>query len=165
MAATQDDGLARMAEQNNPSAPGFQPRLFEDGGVWFYEDGHVFGSVDIADMPGGGRSLLISEWSCDDRNQGHTTRALQWMRSQFQVIGATGVGSCDDDGVWDIATNYWAHMHRKGLVDELFDDDCRRLEVEPDGTVRFRTAEEQAKVVHAAEQPSAPASAPRKRRP
>lgn len=115
------------------SAP-FKPRFYEEGGVWFYEDGRVLASVDFADIPadaGGGRALTISEWSSEHRNQGHSVAALTWLREQFRVITANGVGTLDD-GVGDIATYYWAHMKRRGLVDVLLDDNGRELLVSKD---------------------------------
>ena len=109
----------------------FAPRFFKDGGGQWYEDGRVHGAVDFTDIPGGGRALLISEWSSTVHGQGHTVEALEWLRTQFAVITANGVGTVDD-GVGDISTYYWAHMKRRGLVDELIDDNGAYLDVGPD---------------------------------
>lgn len=82
----------------------------------------MLAAVDTADIPGG-KSLVIHEWSSHFRSQGHSTQALQWLRTQgFTHIVANGVGLIED-GVADIATYYWLHMRAKGLVDLLLDDD------------------------------------------
>lgn len=100
--------------------PPFFPRIYDDGGR-FYADGRVFGAVDDWES-GGVRALTISEWSSYFPGEGHTKRALRWLREQgFQRIVANGVGLIED-GVGDIATAYWQHMHAHGLVDALLDD-------------------------------------------
>lgn len=102
----------------------FNPRLYVEPGTGeFYADGTVLGAVDQADLPQGGKSLVIHEWSSLHHGEGNTVRALTWLRGQgFSIIAANGVGRVED-GVGDIATAYWMHMHAKGLVDTLLDDD------------------------------------------
>lgn len=98
--------------------PDFKPRIFQQGGVSFYEDGRVFGAVDIT-----GECFVISEWSSHFHGRGHTAEALEWIRSQgYAVIAANGVGMIED-GEGDISTYYWEHMRAKGLVDVLIDDE------------------------------------------
>ena len=109
----------------------FSPRFSENGGEHWYEDGRVHGAVDFSELEGGGRALLISEWSSSFLGRGHTVEALNWLRSQFSVITANGVGTIED-GVGDISTYYWAHMKRCGLVNELIDDNGAYLDVGPD---------------------------------
>lgn len=104
--------------------PDFKPRIFEQGGVSFYEDGRVFGAVDI-----NGECFVISEWSSHFHGHGHTTEALEWIRGQgYAVIAANGVGMIED-GEGDISTYYWEHMREKGLVDVLIDDEG--VEIQP----------------------------------
>jgi hypothetical protein len=121
------------------STPAFNPRFYEESGVWHYEDGGVYGAVDFGELPDGGRTLNISEWSSEFRNKGHSVRALEWLRPQFAIICANGVGTNEDDidgdGAWDVATHYWAHMMSKGLIDEMFDDNGATLVVSADGTI------------------------------
>lgn len=69
-----------------------------------------------------GRIIVILEWQAEHRGQGHSVQALRWLRAQgFTRIIANGVGLVED-GVGDIATTYWMHMHELGLVDVLLDD-------------------------------------------
>ncbi|MEX3983660.1 hypothetical protein AB4Y45_32280 [Paraburkholderia sp. EG287A] len=101
--------------------PPFTPRIYDDGGK-FYADGRVFGAVDDWEA-NGVRGLTISEWSSYFTGEGHTKHALRWLRDQgFQRIIANGVGLIED-GVADISTAYWLHLHAQGLVDVLLDDD------------------------------------------
>lgn len=82
----------------------------------------MLGAVDqfVTDA---GKGLVIHEWSSTTHGARHTTRALQWLRCQgFTHIVANSVGLIEH-GVGDIATAYWMHMHSKGLVDVLLDDD------------------------------------------
>lgn len=103
--------------------PNFEPRIYYEPGTGdFYEDGFVLGAVDRGEHAGG-LSLVIHEWSSHQPGKGHSKRALQWLRSQgFTHIVANSVGLIED-GVGDIATAYWQHMHECGLVDVLLDDD------------------------------------------
>lgn len=106
------------------AVPDFKPCIFQQGGVTFYEDGRVFGAVDIT-----GECFVISEWSSRFHGQGHTTQALEWVRGQgYAVIAANGVGMIED-GEGDISTYYWEHMREKGLVDVLIDDEG--VEIQP----------------------------------
>lgn len=99
----------------------FSPRIFNEGGDTFYEDGYILGAIDES-MALGKRTVLISEWSSRIHGKGHSKRALRWLRSEgFAVIAANGVGLIED-GVGDAATAYWLHMHSLGLVDVLLDD-------------------------------------------
>lgn len=101
----------------------FNPRFIDKPGMGFqYEDGSVIAAVDVNDGCHG-LSVAIHEWTSLVPGHGNTVRALQWMRSQgFTHIVANGVGVIED-GVGDIATCYWKHMHEKGLVDVLLDDE------------------------------------------
>ena len=105
----------------------FQPHFYMEGGVWFYFDGFVRGAVDgSVDLtqpePVQGRDLVISEWSSNEPSQGHSKRALQWLRTHFTTIVANGVGMIDEEGP-DISVMYWVHMRELGLVDILLDDE------------------------------------------
>lgn len=118
----------------------FSPRIYEEHGSTFYDDGRVHGAVDVS-VHDGRRHLLISEWTSHVRDKGHSRAALQWLRPQFDVIAANGVGMVEG-GIGDIATYYWAHMHETGLVDVLIDDEHVELEVLPGGAVRRRSTAE-----------------------
>lgn len=91
----------------------------------FYSDGRVLAAVNTAQADGV-KSIVIHEWSSEFPGSGHTVEALAWMRKQgFTHIVANGVGEIDEDGVGNISVCYWQHMHAKGLVDVLLDDDGR----------------------------------------
>lgn len=99
-----------------------------------YADGRVFGSIDTAILPDGRKVLVIHEWWSELQGEGHSARALQWFRDQgYEHIVANGVGMIED-GVGDITTAYWLHMHAKGLVDELLDDDGQNITPSPVST-------------------------------
>ena len=106
------------------SAP-FEPRISRAHGQTEYEDGRVYGSIEIW-MAEDRAGVTIFEWSSLDMGKGHTTAALKWLRDRFDIIVANGVGTVDD-GVGDIATVYWEHMRSKGLVDTLVLDDGNEL--------------------------------------
>lgn len=123
------------------SSSTFKPQLRATSALGIiYRDGAVFGAVDIEEMEDGGRRLSIHDWSSVDPGNGHTTRALQWLRQQgFSYICAHSVGSIRDlhgDRVADDSARYWAHMARKGLVDAFFDDEGVELQATTDGVVR-----------------------------
>ncbi len=104
----------------------FDPRFYQEGGVWFYADGFVLGAVDgnldlTEPEPVHGRGLLISEWTSHQPSQGNAKRALEWLRGHFRTIVAQGVGVVDEDGP-DISVLYWAHMKDLGLIDHMLDD-------------------------------------------
>lgn len=103
--------------------PPFNPRFITSPGMGHYfEDGRMVAAVDVHEEDGR-KSIVISEWSSLFPGNGHSEEALKWLRSQgFKSITANGVGLIED-GVGDIATVYWQHMHSKGLVDTLIDDD------------------------------------------
>lgn len=110
----------------------FSPRLYEEDGVWFYEDGRMLASVDFGPLPQGmgpGEGLTISEWSCKDRGQGCSVEALEWLRTRFTHITANGVGLVDENGAGGMVMDYWRSMRQQGLVDELLDDEGRTLAV------------------------------------
>lgn len=108
--------------------PAFQPRVYEAPGVGEeYEDGRVFGAVETFTTPDGKKGIIIHEWSSSFPGHRHSAEALQWLRGQgYEHITANGVGLIED-GVGDIATYYWMHMHSKGLVNELFDDNAGNI--------------------------------------
>lgn len=111
-----------MNKADNHHVATFAPRIYQEPMVGgFYDDGRVFGAVDEVEFDAG-RALCISEWTSRHPGLGHTRVALQWLREQgFQTITANGVGLIED-GVGDISTMYWQHMHSIGLVDILLDD-------------------------------------------
>lgn len=99
------------------SYPDFDPRLYTQGGVAFYDDGRVLAAVDVI-----GNDLVICEWTSRFRGQGFTVVALEWFRSRgFTTIVAQGVGLIEDD-VADESTRYWQRLQSKELVDVLIDD-------------------------------------------
>lgn len=106
----------------------FDPRISRRHGETVYEDGRVFGAVEVW-MQEDRAGVTIFEWSSLDVGKGHTTAALKWLRDRFDIIVASGVGSVDE-GVGDIATVYWEHMRSKGLVDTLVLDDGNELPVD-----------------------------------
>lgn len=115
----------RTGEAAGPLRPTFDPQMYEDGGL-FYDDGFVHAAIDELLLENGRKGLTISEWSSYDPGQGHTVRALEWLRQRYATIAANGVGMVDEvDGepVGDISTQYWQHMRSKGLVDVLLDDE------------------------------------------
>lgn len=100
--------------------PPFLPRFIEEG--HFFEDGRMFAAVDLFEAENGGKGIMIHEWTSRFPGQGHSEAALRWLREAgFKPICANGVGLIED-GVGDISTAYWLHMHAKGLVDVLIDD-------------------------------------------
>lgn len=105
------------------SAPAFRPSFVRTPGMGLvYEDGRITAAVDITEVDGK-KHLAICEWTSLHRGKGYTCDALRWFRSSgFNTIAAVGVGLIED-GVGDIATAYWQHMHGKGLVDVLIDDE------------------------------------------
>lgn len=106
------------------TVPHFSPRIAEKEKAGLcYEDGRVFGAVNVFETPDGKKGIVIHEWSSDFTGQGHTTEALLWLRRQGYVqITANSVGMIEG-GIGDISTCYWLHMHAKGLVDTLLDDE------------------------------------------
>lgn len=120
------------------STPPFAPQLIDEPGAGLvYQDGVVFGAVDVTPLATGGKALAIYEWSSHDPGKGHSERALRWLREQGCVtIEAYGVGTLDlvdAQLVGDISMGYWAHMVRKGLIDTIYDDEGRELDVVADG--------------------------------
>lgn len=109
------------------TAPPFEPRIGRypadsPDPSPFYWDGSVLGAVNEFELPDGRRGIVIHEWSSHDTGRGNTVRALKWLRPQFEVIAANGVGSIDEyDGaaVPDPTILYWEHLRSKGLVDTL----------------------------------------------
>ena len=126
--------LTPAGDVAGPLEPVFAPRIYEEDGCRFYEDGFVFGAVDeFTDSADWSTGLVISEWSSYRPGEGNTTRALEWLRERYPKIIANGVGSAeivDGRKVWDTATVYWQHMREKGLVDVLMDDDGIELDDE-----------------------------------
>lgn len=117
----QEASPADAAADGEHAIPAFAPRIFTEHGAEWYDDGRVFGAVDTG-LFDGSRTICISEWSSNFPGNGFTTQALEWMRGQgFEHITANGVGMIED-GVGDIATAYWEHMHSLKLVDTLLDD-------------------------------------------
>lgn len=102
--------------------PDFAPRFVDEPFMGLaYEDGRVLAAVDIVEA-GGVKTIVIHEWSSFFPSRGHSVEALRWFRAQgFTDIVANGVGLIED-GIGDISTAYWQHMHTKGLVDVLLDD-------------------------------------------
>lgn len=129
--------------------PPFEPRFTNETAMGlYYEDGRITGAVDTYDLDDGGKQIVISEWSVkgECRDRGCSAEALQWLRKQgYTSIVANGVGMLDEepDGSWvgDIATNYWAHMHTKGLVDVLLDDEHRVINVDAQGHTSYAPEE------------------------
>lgn len=124
------------------NTPEFTPGFVDGKGMGlYYEDGRMTGAVDISGN-GLNRSIVISEWTSNFPGQGNSKQALQWLRDQgFSSITANGVGMLDEfDGeqVWDISTQYWAHMSLAGLVDHVLDDDGVELMVSADGSITFK---------------------------
>lgn len=98
----------------NDNIPPFEPRITETLGLGtFYEDGRVFGEIDIYD-----KSLVISGWSSAFEGKGHTLQALEWFRTQGYEITANGIG----ETIKDPSYAYWVHLYKKGYVDYLTDD-------------------------------------------
>lgn len=126
--------VGEEARGNSWGEVAFLPRFEGTPGMgMYYEDGRVTGAVDCWEADGI-KGVTISEWSCELRGNGYSVEALMWLRSQgFNRIVANGVGSLDlveDRLVGDVATYYWAHMLRKGLVDVLLDDSGIELSVD-----------------------------------
>lgn len=140
---------ALMMTTAKPELPPFEPRFTNETAMGlYYEDGRVIGAVDTYDLDEGGKQIVISEWavSGEYRDQGCSTAALKWLREQgFTSIVANGVGMLDEqpDGTWvgDIATNYWVHMHTKGLVDVLLDDEHNTITVDAQGNASYAPEE------------------------
>lgn len=135
--------ILRAAEQlraaNALAAPPFMPWFHEvEGSGTLYDDNCVHGQVSLSKHEGS-MAVAIYEWSSEYRNQGHTVRALKWMRERGAVhIEAHGVGALDvveGDLVPDISTMYWAHMIQKGLVDRMCDHEGVELVVREDGSI------------------------------
>jgi len=115
--------------------PEFCPRFLDDHSL--FEDGRMFAAVDLFKTEGGGKGIVIHEWSSNFPGNGHSEQALRWFReSGFSHISANGVGLIED-GIGDIATAYWLHMHKKGLVDTLIDDNG--VDITPPITPERRT--------------------------
>lgn len=126
-----------VGANGSASSPEFAPNFYEEGGVWYYEDGRVLASVDFYTQHEP-KTIVISEWSSSYPGSGHTITALKWFRSQgYESIVANGVGLIEH-GVGDIATAYWEHMYSKGLVDVLLDDDGLNITPAPVGVPRCR---------------------------
>jgi hypothetical protein len=102
----------------------FSPHFYWSGGNEFYEDGRVHGCVDTRDFEGA-KCMTISGWSSHCTGEGNTTAALEWFRSQgFKHITANGIGMIYEDGSHSgDSVGYWLHMHSRGLVDTLLDDE------------------------------------------
>lgn len=116
--------------------PIFKPEIKYVAGVGEeYSDGRVTASVSTSEC-GGRLSIAIHEWSSRFKGEGHTTQALRWLRKNgYEHITANGVGmptAPDDTQAIDGSTAYWLHMHAKGLVDTLLDDEGAALMVDGD---------------------------------
>jgi hypothetical protein len=102
--------------------PPFNPRFHDDGGEELYDDGRIHAGVGTGESDGT-RYLVIYHWSSNFPGNGFTVEALQWFRAQgFASITANGIGIIDN-GPIEPYTVYWLHMHAKGLIDILLDDD------------------------------------------
>jgi len=105
----------------------FTPGITVVHGEEVYHDGAVRGVVQTYDLPDGRHGLSILEWSSlSEKGNGHTTRALEWLRERYAQICADGIGMVDPDGEQGPArgsVSYWRHMQSKGLVDILLDDE------------------------------------------
>lgn len=109
----------------------FNPRFVTTPGMGsYYDDGRILAAVDFFEE-NGKKGIVISEWSSRFHGNGHSTKALEWLKSQgYSTIVANGVGLIED-GVGDISTTFWQHMHSKGLVDVLIDDDGTEIQSPP----------------------------------
>lgn len=106
---------------------GFEPGLYDVAGVGlFYIDGCMTASIGIEGR--NSEQLQIFSWDSENPGQGHSRRALQWLRDRFEVIIAVGAGETDDVDGPDISLNYWSYMMDQGLVDVVLLDDGTELD-------------------------------------
>lgn len=95
-----------------------------------YFDGRVEAAVSCG-KDVSGTVLNIGTWDSDFPENGHSRAALEWLRCQFDRIVVHSAGEIDEEGVADIPTLFWLHMHGKGLVDTILLDDG--TQITPDG--------------------------------
>lgn len=68
----------------------------------------------------------IDEFSSHNGGMKNTPKALMWLKQHYGFVQVNGIGLEPNDSSW----TYWAHMKRKGLVDELLDEDGNSIIVE-----------------------------------
>lgn len=126
---TQDEFETWRQAQEMGFSPALTPMSKESGPghAMEYDDGCMYGTIVPQVEPDGTSRVEIHEWNSRYPSQGHSTRALQWLRSRFGRVSAHGIGEIDEDGVGDISTLYWQHQQGKGRVDEIFLDDGTEL--------------------------------------
>lgn len=108
------------------ATPVFDPKVTpQSGDEHLYQDGRVTGVLGLSPDQHGRPVIVIYEWASHIKGHGHTTEALKWLRANHgEHVVACNVGMPAEPGeVVEAHTAYWIHMKRKGLVDQLVDDE------------------------------------------
>lgn len=102
------------------SIPPFSPQIHVRNGATFYEDGRVTGLLTL-----GEKALCIEEWTSHFPGHGFTNDAIFWLRCDggYTNITVNGIGSVVEDGEQSQSVSYWMHLHAKGKVETLLDDE------------------------------------------
>lgn len=79
---------------------------------WVSRDEHVRAEIEVTSA-----GVAIYEWT--SRARGSTVPALRELRQRYKRVHVVGVGHEPSDASW----TYWVHMHQKGLIDSLEDDE------------------------------------------
>jgi len=111
---------------SSTAIPAFEPKVTpQPGDDHLYQDGRVTGVVALSNDQNGKPVVVIYEWTSHFKGQRHTTDALHWLRANFgERVVACNIGMPSEPGEpVEAHTAYWIHMKRKGLVDQLVDDD------------------------------------------
>jgi hypothetical protein len=83
---------------------------------WTSSDGTVSGNLDIdTDF----KYIGIFEWQSNAKGQGNTIKALQELKQQYPGFNIQIVNA--------VNPAYWLHMARKGLVDQITDENGVKL--------------------------------------
>lgn len=113
------------------------PRITRQGDAWVYDDGVVHGVINV-DQHSANRlfaglmlvapapefsGVTIEEWSSEMTGAGNTVQALEWLRERFSRITANQAGFLEAEVGISPSLTYWREMQRRGLVDDVLDDD------------------------------------------
>lgn len=98
----------RLLELNSQ----WRPKLGSSRGEQFYQDGYVQADVMFDDD-----SIVIITWSSRQEGQGHSARALEWLRNQFNEVVVQDPGPEGSSSF-----SFWKRMFEKGYVTNVIDD-------------------------------------------
>jgi hypothetical protein len=88
---------------------------YDHDGEWTSEDGKVLAMITGKEN----NWVCIDEFSSYEKGKGYAEKALKELKLKFKSITANGIGSEPSHSSWQ----FWIHMKKKGLVDNLLNDE------------------------------------------